>query len=257
MLRDFSGGGGMSTSLAQSPCPPPSLTMSMVNTNVHQPLPPTTTGHSNNHASSPMQPHGSMTNNVNGRPGEDNANNLQSGAGKNLMAKTASSLRLKRLNSAAQSTVYSIVTTADGIVKYRCMACSRIFNLKCTLLRHVRHQHQGRFVPHPCGQCGQVFKRTDHLKVHMRKIHNMTSSTRPRNGSALSQHSIVKKSESGDDGLSAPAGDSTNSSAIVAAAVASMATTQPVPVSVAMEPVSPGEDSPITDDNPNDDIDEK
>lgn len=85
----------------------------------------------------------------------------------------------------------------------------------------------------------------------------MTSSTRPRNGSALSQHSIVKKSESGDDGLSAPAGDSTNSSAIVAAAVASMATTQPVPVSVAMEPVSPGEDSPITDDNPNDDIDEK
>ena len=257
MLRDFSGGGGMSTSLAQLSCPPPSLTMSMVNTNVHHPLPPTTTGHSNNHGSSPMQLHGSMTNNLNGRSVEGNANNPQSGAGKNLMAKTASSLRLKRLNSAAQSTVYSLVTTADGIAKYRCMACSRVFNLKCTLLRHVRHQHQGRFVPHPCGQCGQVFKRTDHLKVHMRKIHNMTSSTRPRNGSALSQHSSIKTSEPGDDGLSPAAGDSTNSSAIVAAAVASMATTHPVPVAVVSESISAGEQSPITDDISNDDNDEK
>merc|ERR1712241_576791 len=30
MLREFSGGGGMSTSLAHLTCPPPSLTMSMV-----------------------------------------------------------------------------------------------------------------------------------------------------------------------------------------------------------------------------------
>ena len=51
--------------------------------------------------------------------------------------------------------------------------CHRCFNLKCTLLRHVRHQHQGRFVPHPCPQCGQVFKRTDHLKVHLKKIHQI------------------------------------------------------------------------------------
>jgi len=197
-----------------------------------------------------------MTSNINGRaPGNDE--NIQE-VGKDFPTKTASSLRLKRLNSAAQSTVYSIVTAADGNVKYRCMACSRVFNLKCTLLRHVRHQHQGRFVPHPCGQCGQVFKRTDHLKVHMRKIHNMTSSTRPRNSSTSS--SAIKKSDSTaiDNGLSAAAGDSANSSAIVAAAVASMATTLPVPVAVVSDSSISGRQSPLSDNiSPKHEIDEK
>jgi uncharacterized C2H2 Zn-finger protein len=256
----------MSTSLAHSPFPPPSLTMSMVNTSVHQPLPPsTTTGHSNNHhptlstiQAQINQAHGSMTLNENGRNvTEDNQDPSNRQLEKNLLAKTASSLRLKRLNSAAQSTVYSVVTAADGAVKFRCMACSRIFNLKCTLLRHVRHQHQGRFVPHPCGQCGQVFKRTDHLKVHMRKIHNMASSTKPRNGSAA-MNLEAKKVESGDEALSPAAGDVTTSSAIVAAAVASMATTQPVPVSVALDTSSIDEQSPISDnDSRNDENEEK
>ena len=250
----------MSTSLAHSPCPPPSLTMSMVNTNVHHPLPPsTTTGHSNTHHSSLSltQAHGSMTTNSNGRFSTEDIQELSTGqTDKNLLSKTASSLRLKRLNSAAQSTVYSVVTAADGAVKFRCMACSRIFNLKCTLLRHVRHQHQGRFVPHPCGQCGQVFKRTDHLKVHMRKIHNMASSTKPRNGSA-SANLETKKADSGDEGLSSAAGDVSTSSAIVAAAVASMASTQPVPVSVALDTSSIEERSPISDDSPNDENEEK
>ena len=119
------------------------------------------------------------------------------------------SIRLKRLNSAQQHTVYSMCQTPEG-VKYRCTACSRCFNLKCTLLRHVRHQHQGRFVPHPCGQCGQVFKRTDHLKVHMKKIHNISSSSRQRN---LAFNLSTNPAES----------------ATVAAAVASMAHQQPVP----------------------------
>lgn len=87
--------------------------------------------------------------------------------------------RLKRLNSAAQRNVYSMVPGSDGQPKFRCNACSRTFKLKCTLLRHVRHQHQGRFVPHPCRECGQVFKRTDHLKVHMRKIHGLNTSKFP------------------------------------------------------------------------------
>ena len=231
----------------------------MVNTNVHQPRPPSTTsGHSSNHQVTlqTMQAHGSMINNVNG--GGTAEDNQDLPPGKNLLSKTASSLRLKRLNSAAQSTVYSVVTTADGVVKFRCMACSRIFNLKCTLLRHVRHQHQGRFVPHPCGQCGQVFKRTDHLKVHMRKIHNMTSCTKPRNGpNANTQNQNAKKVDSDDEGLSPAAGDLANSSAIVAAAVASMATTQPMPVSVALDAVSTEEQSPIIDENSNDESDEK
>ena len=89
------------------------------------------------------------------------------------------SQRLKRLNSSQQHSVYSMCQTPEGI-KYRCLACSRCFNLKCTLLRHVRHQHQGRFVPHPCEQCGQVFKRTDHLKVHMKKIHNVLPLVKPK-----------------------------------------------------------------------------
>ena len=82
-----------------------------------------------------------------------------------------SQARLKRLTNT--DSVYSMCQTPDG-PKFQCAMCARIFNLKCTLLRHVRHQHQGRFVPHPCKSCGQVFKRTDHLKVHMKKIHNLT-----------------------------------------------------------------------------------
>lgn len=121
------------------------------------------------------------------------------------------SVRLKRLNSAEQHTVYSMCQTPDG-VKYRCTACSRCFNLKCTLLRHVRHQHQGRFVPHPCGQCGQVFKRTDHLKVHMKKIHNISSSSRRLSLNAASTANSAQ-------------------SPVVAAAVASMAHQLPVPPS--------------------------
>jgi len=79
--------------------------------------------------------------------------------------------RLKRLTNT--DSVYTMCQTPDG-PKFQCAMCARIFNLKCTLLRHVRHQHQGRFVPHPCKTCGQVFKRTDHLKVHMKKIHNLS-----------------------------------------------------------------------------------
>jgi len=91
---------------------------------------------------------------------------------RNAASPTAnSSSRLKRLTNT--DSVYTMCQTADG-PKFQCALCARIFNLKCTLLRHVRHQHQGRFVPHPCKSCGQVFKRTDHLKVHMKKIHNLT-----------------------------------------------------------------------------------
>ena len=91
--------------------------------------------------------------------------------------------RLKRLTNT--DSVYTMCQTPDG-PKFQCAMCARIFNLKCTLLRHVRHQHQGRFVPHPCKTCGQVFKRTDHLKVHMKKIHNIsvTTSQSPNNNSA-------------------------------------------------------------------------
>ena len=84
-------------------------------------------------------------------------------------------VRLKRLTNT--DNVYTLTQTADGD-KFRCKACHRCFNLKCTLLRHVRHQHQGRFVPHPCPQCGQVFKRTDHLKVHLKKIHGVETVSR-------------------------------------------------------------------------------
>lgn len=90
-------------------------------------------------------------------------------------AAAAAAQRLKRLSAKAQKEVYSTVQTTEG-VKFRCAVCSRVFNLKCTLLRHVRHQHEGRYVPHPCDLCGQVFKRTDHLKVHMRKIHKVVFS---------------------------------------------------------------------------------
>ena len=83
----------------------------------------------------------------------------------------ASPTRLKRITNT--DSVYSMCQTPEG-AKFQCAICARVFNLKCTLLRHVRHQHQGRFVPHPCKTCGQVFKRTDHLKVHMKKIHNLT-----------------------------------------------------------------------------------
>jgi len=89
--------------------------------------------------------------------------------------------RLKRLTNT--DSVYTMCQTPEG-PKFQCAMCARIFNLKCTLLRHVRHQHQGRFVPHPCKTCGQVFKRTDHLKVHMKKIHNInvvTSQNSPAN----------------------------------------------------------------------------
>ena len=79
--------------------------------------------------------------------------------------------RMKRITNTDD--VYTIHKTAEGALKFRCKMCHRCFNLKCTLLRHVRHQHQGRFVPHPCPQCGQVFKRTDHLKVHLKKIHQI------------------------------------------------------------------------------------
>merc|ERR1711953_1181382 len=66
-------------------------------------------------------------------------------------------------------------------------------------------------VPHPCGQCGQVFKRTDHLKVHMRKIHKMTSQSRNQRGQQ-SQNPVGGSAET----------------AMVAAAVANMANTQPL-----------------------------
>ena len=82
----------------------------------------------------------------------------------------ASPTRLKRITNT--DSVFTLCQTPEG-TKFQCAMCARVFNLKCTLLRHVRHQHQGRFVPHPCKTCGQIFKRTDHLKVHMKKIHNV------------------------------------------------------------------------------------
>ena len=127
--------------------------------------------------------------------------------------------RLKRLNNAQQHNVYTLCQTAEGTQKFRCTECSRTFNLKCTLLRHVRHQHQGRFVPHPCGQCGQVFKRTDHLKVHMRKIHKMTSASRNQRGAG--------GGGSAHGGSGGQAGQHADT-AMVAAAVANMANTQPL-----------------------------
>ena len=85
----------------------------------------------------------------------------------------------------------------------------------------------------------------------------MTSSTKPRNGSAA-MNLEAKKVESGDEGLSPAAGDVTTSSAIVAAAVASMATTQPVPVSMALDTSSPEEQSPISEnDSRNDENEDK
>ncbi len=128
--------------------------------------------------------------------------------------------RLKRLNNAQQHNVYTLVDAGNGKTKFRCTACSRCFNLKCTLLRHVRHQHQGRFVPHPCGQCGQVFKRTDHLKVHMRKIHKMASTSRR----SLNNSNSAASGNEGDGGSSPP----TAQESAVAAVVASMASTQPL-----------------------------
>jgi uncharacterized C2H2 Zn-finger protein len=86
-------------------------------------------------------------------------------------AATSPTNRLKRITNT--DAVYTMCQTPEG-PKFQCALCARVFNLKCTLLRHVRHQHQGRFVPHPCKTCGQVFKRTDHLKVHMKKIHNLS-----------------------------------------------------------------------------------
>ena len=90
----------------------------------------------------------------------------------------------------------------------------------------------------------------------MRKIHNMTSSTKPRNGSS-STNTDNKKVESGDEGLAAAAGDGASSSAIVAAAVASMATTQPVPVSIALDNSSVEEQSPVSDEGQNEETEEK
>ena len=96
--------------------------------------------------------------------------------------------RLKRLNRAAQMNAIAMCQTAEG-TKFRCKKCNRVFNLRCTVLRHVRHQHEGRFVPHPCSQCGQVFKRTDHLKVHMRKIHNV--GTTPKRGGGVKKEGLM------------------------------------------------------------------
>ena len=90
----------------------------------------------------------------------------------------------------------------------------------------------------------------------MRKIHNMTSSTKPRNGSS-STNADNKKVESGDEGLSAAAGDGASSSAIVAAAVASMATTQPVPVSIALDNSSVEDQSPDSNESQNEESEEK
>ena len=160
------------------------------------------------HSATPPSPHaGRIENQADGQTPADES------------ARPNKSVRLQRLNSAQQHTVYSMCQTPEG-VKYRCTACSRCFNLKCNLLRHVRHQHQGRFVPHPCGQCGQVFKRTDHLKVHMKKIHNISTSSRQLNR-AMS--------------LSANPAES----ATVAAAVASMAHQQPVPPQPDFHPNTP------------------
>lgn len=104
--------------------------------------------------------------------------------------------RLKRLTNT--DSVYTMCQTPEG-PKFQCAMCARIFNLKCTLLRHVRHQHQGRFVPHPCKTCGQVFKRTDHLKVHMKKIHNInvvaTPSSQQHSPSTTIQPVVVTASK--------------------------------------------------------------
>ena len=158
------------------------------------------------------------------------ANSTPAGSGSNTVP------RLKRLNNAQQHNVYTLCQTAEGAMKFRCTECSRCFNLKCTLLRHVRHQHQGRFVPHPCGQCGQVFKRTDHLKVHMRKIHKMTSASRSNRGGGGANNSRVSLGPGPEMGnVSADAISVSSQSALVAAAVASMANTQPLALTTKSE----------------------
>ena len=147
----------------------------------------------------------------------------------------------------------SMAQTAEGAMKFRCTECSRCFNLKCALLRHVRHQHQGRFVPHPCGQCGQVFKRTDHLKVHMRKIHKITSASRGHRGGSNNNAGGSPERRSGGNLPPEPHSASGHTSAIVAAAVASMANTQPL----ALTKEEPKPPLALTKSNPNDLINEE
>jgi uncharacterized Zn-finger protein len=108
--------------------------------------------------------------------------------------------RLKRITNT--DNVFTLHKTDEGIEKFRCKACHRCFNLKCTLLRHVRHQHQGRFVPHPCPQCGQVFKRTDHLKVHLKKIHQIEAvSSRQQARMAAEEAAIAAGEGEGEENM--------------------------------------------------------
>ncbi len=129
-------------------------------------------------------------------------------------AAAASGGRLKRLTNT--DNVYTMMKTAEGD-KFKCRSCHRCFNLKCTLLRHVRHQHQGRYVPHPCPQCGQIFKRTDHLKVHLRKIHNIVSAKRAgRGGGAAAAGSAAGGAAAagaadGDDAMNLSAAEGSDS----------------------------------------------
>ncbi len=131
-------------------------------------------------------------------------------AAANAAARDESGQRMKRnTNTRDVCTQYR---AADGSDRFRCNRCLKSFNLRCTVLRHVRQQHEGRFVPHPCPECGQVFKRTDHLKVHRKKIHQIdtiSSRTYARKAAAAAAAAAAEatggagKDVSGDvDGLS-------------------------------------------------------
>lgn len=58
---------------------------------------------------------------------------------------------------------------AGRVLPYMCLQCNRGFKLPSSLASHMKSHNEER--KHVCTECGNTFKRAEHLRIHVNGVH--------------------------------------------------------------------------------------
>ncbi|KAK6750455.1 hypothetical protein RB195_002434 [Necator americanus] len=80
--------------------------------------------------------------------------------------------------------------------KHQCQTCGRLFDLEGSLVLHVDRMHSGaRSYPCTWPDCGKTFASSEHLRKHLRNIHQPAKLKCSRCGSVYSSSSALRRHE--------------------------------------------------------------